>query len=304
MADDPTNWSKVKSSEGKTFYYNRVTKAAQWERPKMSHERQGSKNGDGEPKAKKRRTTSTQIYGVWNNKGGVGKTTLTYHLATHYAKTHPGERVLVIDMCPQANISSALLGFAGDLDSGNRMNVLRNEKVKEFWGDEDDVDDESQSRSYLKSISGYLIMRVDNKQPEANVDPRRYMVKVDEVNLQMPGNLYLLLGDETLELSIKAVEKMRSKSVGTPWKDGTILIKRMIEKYAKKLAKEEVEQLTVFIDTNPAFSVYTELAIAASTRLIIPLNADDFSRSAANAMLANIYGYEFNPSFKHPCFGF
>ena len=69
MADDPTNWSKVKSSEGKTFYYNRVTKAAQWERPKMmSHERQGSKNGDGEPKAKKRRTTSTQIYGVWNNK--------------------------------------------------------------------------------------------------------------------------------------------------------------------------------------------------------------------------------------------
>ena len=61
-------------------------------------------------------------------------------------------------------------GFAGDLDSGNRMNVLRNEKVKvkfrschkqvfyssqyskEFWGDEDDVDDESQSRSYLKSM--------------------------------------------------------------------------------------------------------------------------------------------------------
>ena len=34
--------------------------------------------------------------------------------------------------------------------------------------------------------------------------------------------------------------------------------------------------LTVFIDTNPAFSVYTECAVAAADRLIIPVNADDF----------------------------
>ena len=45
-----------------------------------------------------------------NTQGGVGKTTLTYHLSTNYAEEHPEERVLVIDMCPQANISSALLG--------------------------------------------------------------------------------------------------------------------------------------------------------------------------------------------------
>jgi len=123
---------------------------------------------------------------------------------------------------------------------------------------------------------------------------------VEQENPDMPGNLHLLLADETLELSIKSVENMRNnKSSGTPWKDGTVLIKIMIEKYARKLARiEDVEQLTVFIDTNPAFSVYTELAIAASTRLIIPLNADDFSRSAANAMLANIYGYQFNPSYE------
>ena len=93
--------------------------------------------------------------------------------------------------------------------------------------------------------------------------------------------------------------------------------------------------------------MYTELAIAASTRLIIPLNAgqmqlrysnkvegfflssaythahkpmffinfsseayltdsfpDDFSRSAANAMLANIYGYQFNLSYGDACFRF
>ena len=42
--------------------------------------------------------------------GGVGKTTSTFLLASHFAHKNPGTRVLVVDMCPQANVSSALLG--------------------------------------------------------------------------------------------------------------------------------------------------------------------------------------------------
>ena len=50
------------------------------------------------------------VYAIWNNKGGVGKSYLTFQIAAEYAKTHPDERVLVIDLCPQANASSMLLG--------------------------------------------------------------------------------------------------------------------------------------------------------------------------------------------------
>lgn len=32
-----------------------------------------------------------------NHKGGVGKSTLCYHLATAYAQNHPDEKVLVLD---------------------------------------------------------------------------------------------------------------------------------------------------------------------------------------------------------------
>ena len=77
------------------------------------------------------------------------------------------------------------------------------------------------------------MMRTHNKQPEARVEPERYIVKVDKIaqnqkifctgknqnlweflkvdkeNPNMPGNLYILLGDETLELTIKQVENMR-----------------------------------------------------------------------------------------------
>jgi cellulose biosynthesis protein BcsQ len=50
------------------------------------------------------------IYAVWNNKGGVGKSYLTFQIASEYAKTHQNQKVLVIDLCPQANASSMLLG--------------------------------------------------------------------------------------------------------------------------------------------------------------------------------------------------
>jgi chromosome partitioning protein len=43
----------------------------------------------------------------FNNKGGVGKTTLVYHIA--YMMTELGYRVLVADLDPQANLSSMFL---------------------------------------------------------------------------------------------------------------------------------------------------------------------------------------------------
>ena len=50
------------------------------------------------------------IYALWNNKGGVGKSYLTFQIATEYARIHPERRILALDLCPQANASGMLLG--------------------------------------------------------------------------------------------------------------------------------------------------------------------------------------------------
>jgi chromosome partitioning protein len=50
----------------------------------------------------------TQFISVFNNKGGVGKTTLTWNLADALAEK--GKRVLLVDFDPQCNLSIAMLG--------------------------------------------------------------------------------------------------------------------------------------------------------------------------------------------------
>jgi cellulose biosynthesis protein BcsQ len=55
----------------------------------------------------------------------------------------------------------------------------------------------------------------------------------------------------------------------------------------------------IFIDTNPSFSIYTELAVGAAERLITPVNADDSSRVATNAMFILLHGQ----TPPHPIYG-
>src|SRR5712671_22277 len=49
------------------------------------------------------RTAVMKIISVFNNKGGVGKTTLTFHLA--HALGEIGYRVLLMDLDPQCNLT-------------------------------------------------------------------------------------------------------------------------------------------------------------------------------------------------------
>jgi chromosome partitioning protein len=61
----------------------------------------------------------------FNNKGGVGKTSLVYHLAWMFADL--GKRVIVADLDPQSNLTSALL-------PENRLEALWNGDGKTIYG--------------------------------------------------------------------------------------------------------------------------------------------------------------------------
>jgi chromosome partitioning protein len=68
----------------------------------------------------------TKIYTLVNQKGGVGKTTTTINLAAYLAKA--GQRVLVVDLDPQANATSCL--------GVDKLNV-ENSTYEALLGDDD-----------------------------------------------------------------------------------------------------------------------------------------------------------------------
>ena len=78
-------------------------------------------------------------YAIWNNKGGVGKTFLAFVLGTEIAKRDSDEKVILVDMCPQANLSEIVLG-------GNQKGLRR---WRRFW-----EEDQIGSRLAATSIPG------------------------------------------------------------------------------------------------------------------------------------------------------
>lgn len=56
-----------------------------------------------------------KVISFFNNKGGVGKTTLTANISSFFA-SEMGKRVLIIDCDPQCNITQYILGDGKTID--------------------------------------------------------------------------------------------------------------------------------------------------------------------------------------------
>lgn len=217
-------------------------------------------------------------YALWNNKGGVGKSTISFHLAVRYAEKNPEKNVLVIDLCPQANSSMMLLG-GGEIGE---------EKVITLC-----------SESVPKSIVGYISTAITNGRGATPPTYSDYIVNVNDFNEKMPTNLYLLCGDGNLEPMAPAINETAAAKALTPtaqpWKWTQEIIKRFIASIGDNSDKDWM----VFVDTNPSFSIYTQIAISSVNRLLIPINADNSSKTAVSALVALLHGTE--PP--HPIYG-
>lgn len=221
-------------------------------------------------------------FAVWNNKGGVGKSTITFHLSSRYAEMHPDEDVLVIDMCPQANVSMMLLG-GGEAGEQQVLSYC--------------------TQQTPTTVVGYISQELSNAQGTVPLDTANYYINVNQHNGNMPNNLYLLCGDGNLEPIASAIfgySNMPPIVPGdVPWVRVHNIIRKFISSFANEREMASNRNITVFIDTNPAFGVYTELAIVAADYLICPVNADDSSRTATTAMMILLHGS--NPP--HPVYG-
>lgn len=216
---------------------------------------------------------NTKSYVIWNNKGGVGKSTISFHIASVYAEMNPDRDVMVIDMCPQANVSMMLMG-GGQTGERNLQSLIESKTPKTVVG-------------YITDTSAATVK-----------DLKDYIVNVNEMNDKLPTNLYLLSGDGNLEL-IAPLLAARANEIPLSTADKPWVKIHSILKNITDMSINPERPCTYFIDTNPSFSIYTQMAILAGKELLVPINADDSSIFAITGLFNLIWGTE----VPHPVYG-
>jgi cellulose biosynthesis protein BcsQ len=206
-----------------------------------------------------------RILGFWNNKGGTGKTSLAFQSVCAFAMQHANRRVLVIDVCPQANLSELLLG-GQENNGGTKLLTLH-------------------GRAGRCSIGGYFQSRLPKPYDNSSIRPRGYISRPKEFNDTIPPNMSLVAGDPLLELQANAVSTLANTQIpGTnSWSSVVSWLRDFLE-----ACEDEFDYC--FVDMNPSFSMYTQIALAACERLVLPVTADDSSRRGIQNAMSLIYG--------------
>lgn len=205
------------------------------------------------------------VYAFWNNKGGTGKTSLCFQSICFYANSHPDERVLAIDVCPQANLSELFLGGLAD-EGSTRLLARQGETVR-------------------ATIGGYFQLRLPAPYSPPIANAQDFITTPSEYNSDIPTNVDLICGDPLLELQSNAISTLANNQI-----PGTNAWVAVIDWLSDLLREIKGQYDTIFIDCNPSFSIYTQIALSAVDRLILPVMADDSSRRAIQNAFSLVYG--------------
>jgi cellulose biosynthesis protein BcsQ len=204
-------------------------------------------------------------YTFWNNKGGTGKTSLAFQSITRYAEKHTSKRVLAVDICPQANLSELMLGG---------LNNKGSEKLLERYG-----------LIPRCSLGGYFQLRLPSPYAPPPFNAHDFITKPHDYNKEIPQNIDLVCGDPLLELQANAVNTLANQNI--PGTNAWIAVIDWLKTFLDQIASEYD---TVFMDCNPSFSLYTQIALATTDKIILPVMADDSSRRAIQNAFSLIYG--------------
>lgn len=203
-------------------------------------------------------------FAFWNNKGGTGKTSLAFQSITAYAQKYPHKKILAIDICPQANLSELFLG--GLNNKGSEKLLAR------------------QGLTPRCSLGGYFQLRLPSPYTAPKFQVRDFITRPSDYNKGIPENIDLVCGDPLLELQANAVNTLANSNI--PTVNAWIAVIDWIKDFLNRTKDYD----TVFMDCNPSFSLYTQIGLAATDKIILPVMADDSSRRAIQNAFSLIYG--------------
>ena len=134
------------------------------------------------------------------------------------------------------------------------------------------------------TIGGYFQLRLPSPYTVPNFNANDYITQPCKYNRFIPENIDLLCGDPLLELQANAISTLANNQI--PGTDTWLAIINWLNDFLRQTKKYDI----VFLDTNPSFSMYTQIAMASTTKLMLPVMADDSSRRAIQNAFSLIFG--------------
>ncbi len=201
-----------------------------------------------------------KILSIFNNKGGVGKTTLTYHISCAMAEL--GYKVLLMDLDPQCNLT---------------INSIDVEKIEKIWSVENPFIDEGFEQT--KSESSFREIVKSSRSIHFLLKPTEEGTG-DFTDDQLPPPLYikenldLIVGRLTLhQYENKIADRWSDVYLSDPLAIRTITrIRSLARQYSGRNNYDYV-----VIDTSPSLGALNKVIISSVDGFLIPCSPDMFT---------------------------
>jgi chromosome partitioning protein len=195
-----------------------------------------------------------KVISLFNHKGGVSKTTTTFHLGWKLARL--GKRVLIVDADPQCNLTGLTLGLE-DYDS-----------LFAFYDSKQNTDIFS-SLAPVFALGGDTVASQGGKTPVAKTDN---------------PNLFILAGNIRFSEIDTQIATALTSSQTIP------ILRRFVSAFnelVRQIAKDHSIDI-VLIDMSPSVSATNHCILMSSDYFIIPISPDFYCYQAIDS-LSNVF---------------